>query len=53
MIGDPSGKTKDRPAMDIDELAENSSNIQLTLKRIFNHHSHILWKKGEELPPPR
>ncbi|XP_064643746.1 tyrosine--tRNA ligase, mitochondrial-like [Lineus longissimus] len=50
MIGDPSGKTKDRRAMNIDELAENSSGIQSTLQRIFKHHSDIMWRK--DLPAP-
>lgn len=42
-IGDPSGRTKERPAMDIDEVNHNINSIRKQIERIFGLHGKHFW----------
>ncbi|OWF44251.1 tyrosine--tRNA ligase, mitochondrial-like [Mizuhopecten yessoensis] len=51
MVGDPSGKTKDRNPMNVAEVEKNMESIAKSLQRIFDNHSQYMWKEDRELPP--
>ncbi|MGE3106924.1 MAG: tyrosine--tRNA ligase [Phycisphaerales bacterium] len=49
LIGDPSGKTAERPLRTRDEIAENVRRIQTIFERIWRHTAEI---RGVHLKPP-
>ena len=53
LIGDPTGKTKDRVPMDRDVVAENVESITHSIKRIFHNHEKYFWHNKRELPRAR
>jgi len=47
-IGDPSGKTEDRPLIDKDLVDNYANSIENSVKRIFENHENYFWKsKGK------
>ena len=50
-IGDPSGKTKEREAIDAETVERNILGLTENLDRIFLNHELFLWKdsKGRQL----
>jgi len=50
MIGDPSGKSKDRVALDTELVMSNAASLTKALQRIFDNHATLLWddKQGKE-----
>ena len=44
IIGDPSGKTKDREAMSPMDIENNTIAITNQLNQIFNNHEQYIWK---------
>ncbi|XP_060084638.1 tyrosine--tRNA ligase, mitochondrial-like isoform X2 [Ylistrum balloti] len=51
MVGDPSGKTKDRKPMNVAEVERNMESIGESLQRIFDNHREFVWKEDKELSP--
>ncbi|XP_023343931.1 tyrosine--tRNA ligase, mitochondrial-like [Eurytemora carolleeae] len=43
-IGDPSGKSKERPSLDLSILSSNILGIKYDLVNIFNNHKEYLWR---------
>ncbi|XP_019613508.1 PREDICTED: tyrosine--tRNA ligase, mitochondrial-like [Branchiostoma belcheri] len=52
-IGDPSGRSKEREALDIDQLQTNIKGIETTLRQVCKNHEQDIWKSPKELPPLR
>lgn len=50
LIGDPSGRTKDRPPMTAEEIENNIISITESLHRIFDNHKEYIWNKKKTLP---
>lgn len=50
LIGDPSGRTKDRSPMTAEEIENNIISITESLHRIFNNHQQYIWSKNKPLP---
>ena len=50
-IGDPSGKTKDRHAMEIKSIKNNATKIKDTLQKIFDNHELYLCQHNTRLGP--
>lgn len=50
-IGDPSGKSTERNALETDELKHNLSCIKKQLQKIFDNHRKYLWKEKGKLQP--
>lgn len=50
MIGDPSGKSTDRVALESELVKANAASISAALRKIFDNHANLLWddKKGKE-----
>lgn len=47
-IGDPSGKSIERNALEPKELAHNLSGIRKQLHKIFNNHKKYLWNERKQ-----
>lgn len=45
-IGDPSGKSNERNAIEINELKHNLSRIKKQLHKIFDNHRKYLWNEN-------
>ena len=45
LIGDPSGKSTERKALDPKEVDNNSKNIESSIRKIFENHENYIWKK--------
>ena len=51
-IGDPSGKSLERPALDGNQIAENIVGLQKDLTNIFQNHERHFWPaNARELSP--
>ncbi|KAJ8037565.1 Tyrosine--tRNA ligase, mitochondrial [Holothuria leucospilota] len=50
LIGDPSGKTTERPALTLPEVESNVKRLEDSLHRVFTNHERYFWKKQKELP---
>lgn len=48
-IGDPSGKSTERNALEPDELKHNLSSIKKQLHTIFHNHEKYLWAQNNKL----
>lgn len=48
-IGDPSGKSTERNALEADELKHNLSCIKKQLQQIFHNHEKYLWPEKNKL----
>lgn len=46
-IGDPSGKSEERPVLKMDEIQHNVNCIQNQIQRIFDNHEKLFWNKKE------
>ncbi|XP_053682267.1 tyrosine--tRNA ligase, mitochondrial [Sabethes cyaneus] len=44
-IGDPSGRSTERKAMQLDTLSHNLDRIGAQIRRIFENHRRLLWEK--------
>lgn len=44
MIGDPSGRSTERTAMDPAIINANLEAIRSQIQRIFDNHYHLFWK---------
>ncbi|XP_033117961.1 tyrosine--tRNA ligase, mitochondrial-like isoform X2 [Anneissia japonica] len=53
LIGDPSGKTKERDPISLQEVTENVQNIENNLQTIFKNHEKYIWKQSKQLQPIR
>lgn len=52
-IGDPSGRTKDRPQLEKLFVENNLSGIKNNIQNIFDNHNNFLWKNTKhEMKPP-
>lgn len=52
-VGDPSGRSSERPLLGIKEVHSNSSAISENLHRIFRNHKECLWGRvNDDLLPP-
>lgn len=49
-IGDPSGKSTDRPLLDAATIGTNSERISSQLSRIFANHFKYFWKPKFKAP---
>ena len=50
-IGDPSGKTSERPAMSLEDISRNVFGLRKNLESVFQNHETFLWNadnKGNE-----
>ncbi|ELT97168.1 hypothetical protein CAPTEDRAFT_18730 [Capitella teleta] len=52
-IGDPSGKNKERDAMDKSTINANVESISKSLDAIFRNHAEHFWPFEKELSPPK
>eukprot|EP00058_Branchiostoma_floridae_P009893 XP_002595381.1 hypothetical protein BRAFLDRAFT_119005 [Branchiostoma floridae] len=52
-IGDPSGRSKEREELDLDQLQTNIRGIESTLQRVCKNHQQDIWRSPKELPPLR
>ncbi|XP_071954001.1 tyrosine--tRNA ligase, mitochondrial-like [Antedon mediterranea] len=50
-IGDPSGKSKERDPLSVDQVAQNVDAIENNLKTIFENHELYIWKSKKDLKP--
>jgi len=50
LIGDPSGKSLERPALDKDTLNTNIVGLQTNLTSIFDNHKRHFWQGGDLNP---
>lgn len=51
MIGDPSGKSSERPVLKIEEVESNVKRLEVSLHRIFTNHERYFWRKQKKLLP--
>lgn len=49
-IGDPSGKSEERPLLDDDVIAINSDGVSSDLNKIFANHFKYFWKPNFNSP---
>ena len=50
-IGDPSGKSKERPILDESTIIKNSNSLAISIQRIFrNYNKHFAHGKMKILP---
>lgn len=47
-IGDPSGKTEDRPLIEKNLIQNYANSIENSVKRIFDNHRQYFWKTKEK-----
>lgn len=50
-VGDPSGRSSERPLLSSEEVHSNASAIAETLQRIFRNHNEILWNEENKALP--
>ncbi|XP_058835234.1 tyrosine--tRNA ligase, mitochondrial [Topomyia yanbarensis] len=43
-IGDPSGRSSERQAMQLETMNRNLTSIRAQIERIFEHHARLLWE---------
>lgn len=48
MIGDPSGRSTERTAMEIEAVNHNLQSIKSQIERIFMNHERLLWKPAPD-----
>ncbi|XP_022093643.1 tyrosine--tRNA ligase, mitochondrial-like [Acanthaster planci] len=53
LIGDPSGKTKERAPLQSAVVQSNAASIKSSLERIFTNHERFLWQEDRPLPQIR
>ena len=46
-IGDPSGKSSERPAMSLDEISQNVSGLKKNLETVFSNHENFIWNESK------
>ncbi|PIK45457.1 putative tyrosine--tRNA ligase, mitochondrial [Apostichopus japonicus] len=51
MIGDPSGKSSERPVLNKEEVESNVKRLEVSLHRIFTNHERYFWRKQKKLLP--
>ncbi|XP_042241501.1 tyrosine--tRNA ligase, mitochondrial-like isoform X1 [Homarus americanus] len=51
-VGDPSGRSSERPQLKIDEIKANSIKISENIRQIFENHKQIFWDQGNDEPLP-
>ena len=44
-IGDPSGKTSERPPMSLDEISRNVIGLKKNLETVFANHEAYIWNE--------
>ncbi|XP_047503067.1 tyrosine--tRNA ligase, mitochondrial-like [Penaeus chinensis] len=47
-VGDPSGRSKERPLLQPKVIEGNSKGIAENLQRIFKNHQQVFWERGNE-----
>ncbi|PSN31760.1 Tyrosine--tRNA ligase [Blattella germanica] len=47
-IGDPSGRTSDRPQLKSSTVTENVNSLKKNIKQIFDNHNQYIWRKGDD-----
>ncbi|XP_037772470.1 tyrosine--tRNA ligase, mitochondrial-like [Penaeus monodon] len=47
-VGDPSGRSKERPLLEPKVIESNSKGIAENLQRIFKNHQQVFWERGSE-----
>ncbi|XP_053642765.1 tyrosine--tRNA ligase, mitochondrial isoform X2 [Cherax quadricarinatus] len=54
-VGDPSGKSSERPLLDTDVVIDNADKISKNIYQIFDNHQQFFWDRGndQQLPPLR
>lgn len=53
-IGDPSGKSTERPELEKDKVTHNANEIKQLIEKIFKNHEEVFWKeKKDKLLPIR
>lgn len=45
MIGDPSGRSTERTAMEVDVINHNLKSIEAQIQNIFDNHRDVLFSK--------
>ena len=50
LVGDPSGKSTERPALEKDAVLRNIEGIRNNIKNIFRNHQELYWPKEKKLP---
>ncbi|XP_033630478.1 tyrosine--tRNA ligase, mitochondrial-like [Asterias rubens] len=53
LVGDPSGKTKEREPLQSAVVQSNAASIKDSLERIFTNHERYFWKESKPLPQIR
>jgi len=51
MIGDPSGKSNERPALPEKFVEGNSQIISENIQRIFQNHENFIWNRNKDNKP--
>lgn len=53
MIGDPSGKNTERPALELETVAHNTKKLAKNITNVFENHANFFWddKNGKEPLP--
>ena len=51
MIGDPSGKSNERPALPEKFVERNSQIISENIQRIFQNHENFIWNRNKDNKP--
>ena len=46
-IGDPSGKTSERPAMSLATINQNISGLKANLEAVFHNHETFIWNEAK------
>ena len=52
-IGDPSGRTKERPLLKESDVDRNTKSIAECIERIFQNHQELVWRQKKKLHPIR
>ncbi|XP_045611659.2 tyrosine--tRNA ligase, mitochondrial [Procambarus clarkii] len=47
-VGDPSGRSSERPLLHIDEINNNADKIAENIQCIFDNHKQFFWKGGND-----
>lgn len=48
LIGDPSGKSTERPALPEEQVRANAQVITENIERIFRNHERYIWQKSKD-----
>lgn len=51
-MGDPSGRSSERPELSRAEVEANVHKISENLHRVFENHKQIFWDRGNDEPLP-